>query len=153
MPCFKESKIQIAFTKWLRTIAYATEIPALQCGFSIPNGAYLSKRMIKGKLICTEAGKLKAEGMLPGIPDYFIPLASADSFGLFLEFKTDSGKKSREQSKIHKQLRDSGYDVLVVRSLDQAIEAVLSRLSPEVLSVIPLTPSELQLIDIEPDED
>ena len=51
--------------------------------FAIPNG---------GQRNAATGARLKAEGVVPGVPDLFIP-----AWGLFIEMKTLTGKVSLEQ--------------------------------------------------------
>ena len=84
--------------------------------FSIPNGGF---RMAK------EASRLKAEGVLPGVPDLFIPEARGRSHGLFIEMKrlglTKSSLSSAQKS-VHDQLRARGYAVAVCYGFEDAFE-------------------------------
>lgn len=73
--------------------------------FSIPNGVNLSD----SKQRFAEIEKLKAEGLVKGIPDLFIP-----QYKLFIEMKRrDGGVVSESQKKVHKTLRGLGYKVEV----------------------------------------
>jgi hypothetical protein len=68
--------------------------------FSIPNG---------GKRAISVAIKLKEEGLVPGIPDLFIP-----AWKIFIEMKrSDGGKLSAVQSKMIKYLESIGYTVII----------------------------------------
>jgi hypothetical protein len=87
--------------------------------FAIPNGGLRNK---------TVAKKLKAEGVVAGIPDLFLawpqfhcrpPIA-----GLFIEIKTPKGKLSEAQNERHKNLRRGGYQVEVCRSAEETIELI-----------------------------
>ena len=66
---------------------------------------------------------MKAEGMLAGVPDVFVPTPWADKHGLYLEFKSKKGKLTKEQAKYQAMCHRVGYGYVVVRSVDQAIEA------------------------------
>lgn len=103
-----EHQIQASFTSWLRLTG--------TLGFAVPNGGF---RHI------TVARKMRAEGVLAGVPDYFIPgLGRSGELGLFLEFKTNKGAVSDVQKLVFGELKSRGYAVVVVRSLEEAIEAV-----------------------------
>jgi len=97
-----EDQIQAACYQWLHN-----NYPSLRgLFFSVPNG---SSRDIR------EAVKLKATGLVPGIPDCVLVWPVVVGF----EFKTDIGKVSDVQGKIHSKWRLAGLTVHVVRSVDQ----------------------------------
>ena len=58
--------------------------PELQLLFHIPNGGERSK---------VEAARFKAEGVKPGVPDLFLPVARGPWHGLFIELKRQKGGK------------------------------------------------------------
>lgn len=78
--------------------------------FAIPNGGGRSK---------AEAGRLKAEGVLAGVPDLFIAEAAGQWHGLFIEMKDGkNGRLSPSQKAIIPHLRDNGYLCQVCRDFD-----------------------------------
>lgn len=82
--------------------------------FSIPNGAMLAG---DEKTRAILMGKLKAEGLKPGVPDLFIP-----EWRVFIEMKrVRGGRISPEQREIHADLRASGYTVIVATGSMDAI--------------------------------
>jgi hypothetical protein len=97
-----EHRTQVAFSKWLNLHRIFH--------FAIPNGG--ARNAITG-------ARLKAEGVLAGVPDLFIPL-----YKLFIEMKATKGRLSPVQEACHIQLRAAGYNVSVCRSLDEGIAAV-----------------------------
>jgi len=65
-------------------------------------------------------GRLKAEGVLAGVPDLFVP-----AWRLWIEMKrTKGGVVSGEQKKIISALRDAGYEVLICRGFADAQEQI-----------------------------
>ena len=82
---------------------------------AIPNGGTRKAR---------EAIKLKAEGVLAGMPDLFIAEIVGNFHGLFIEMKSEGGVLSQEQKKIHAQLLLRGYAVQVCRSFEEGKIAV-----------------------------
>lgn len=79
--------------------------------FAIPNGGARSKR---------EGGRLKLEGVSPGVPDLFIP-----ELKLWIEFKkTKGGSVSAEQKDWMKYLESVGYSTFVARGCDAAKEYI-----------------------------
>lgn len=80
--------------------------------FAIPNG---------GQRSITEAVRLKAEGVLAGVPDLFLARAGADSHGLFIEMKrVKGGKISAKQQGVMETLKHEGYAVLIAYGCDEA---------------------------------
>jgi len=108
-----EHDLQVACVKWFR-LAYAHKII-----FAIPNG---------GKRNIGTAMKLRAEGVLAGTPDLFIPEANNGYHGLFIEMKAGKGTLSDNQKVIIPMLIEKGYQVEVVRSAEEFIEVVNSYL-------------------------
>lgn len=75
--------------------------------FAIPNG---------GKRSPSQAAKLKVEGVVPGIPDLFIP-----EWMLWVEMKkVKGGKVSQEQHNVINYLVDVGYRVIIGLGADDA---------------------------------
>ena len=83
--------------------------------FSVPNG---------GTRNVIEAQKLKATGLTPGIPDIICLLNGPIGF----EFKTDTGKLSPAQVRIHEIWSRAGIPVHVVRSSDEAMKILKSHI-------------------------
>jgi hypothetical protein len=80
--------------------------------FAIPNG---------GQRSITEAVRLKAEGVLAGVPDLFIARASGAMHGLFIEMKrAKGGKVSPKQQAVMLTLSQEGYAVMVAHGCDEA---------------------------------
>ena len=80
--------------------------------FAIPNG---------GKRGKAEAGRLKSEGVSPGVPDLFIP-----EWLLWLEFKRQKGGRLDEaQKNWHEYLSSVGHHVKVCKGAEDARQQVL----------------------------
>jgi VRR-NUC domain len=113
--------------------------------FSIPNGAYTGAK---------EASKLKATGLLAGIPDLqliYAPinkhteqaisnsntLNSEESNGVavFIELKTATGKLSPQQVLIHSKLAQYNIPVYTIRSLEEFKE-LLERLQVPIKLIL-----------------
>ena len=79
--------------------------------FAIPNG---------GQRNVIVAAKLKAEGVLAGVPDLCIPIAKKGCNGLYVELKNGkAGKVSDNQKTIMSKLQNEGYKCEVCRSFDE----------------------------------
>ena len=75
--------------------------------FAIPNGGSRSK---------ASAGRLKAEGVVPGIPDLFVPAK-----GLWIEMKrVKGGALSPEQKAMIQYLEEVGYRAIVCKGAEDA---------------------------------
>jgi hypothetical protein len=84
--------------------------------FAIPNGVNLSD----SKQRFAEIEKLKAEGLVSGIPDLFIP-----QYKLFIEMKRRSGGVvSDKQKNVHDILKSYGYNVEVCHGALKAWQVV-----------------------------
>ena len=89
-----EHEEQREYVRWFRQTYPDVRIMA------IPNGGARSQ---------ATAGRLKAEGVSPGVPDLFIP-----AWGLWIEMKrAKGGKVSPEQKEWHQYLANCGYRVIV----------------------------------------
>jgi hypothetical protein len=83
--------------------------------FHVPNGGH---RHIK------VAAKLKAQGVLAGVPDWLICEPRKGYHGLAIELKVKGGRLSLEQSARLYQFRMRGWKCLVIYSLDEFMNAV-----------------------------
>ena len=101
-----EHSEQAGFVTWFRDKFPATLI------FAIPNGE---------KRAMNTAKRLKAEGVVPGVPDLFVP-----SWRLWIEMKrTQGGRLSDEQKRVIGYLERQGYSVIVARGAEDASRQVL----------------------------
>ena len=87
------------------------EHPELALFHAIPNGGDRHK---------ATAGKMRAEGVRPGVPDYALPVPRGQYHGLYIELKKLDGYASREQKDWIQRLRDQGYRAEVARGCGQA---------------------------------
>jgi hypothetical protein len=92
--------------------------------FAIPNGENRSR---------ATGGRLKAEGVLAGVPDLCIPALS-----LFIEMKTDVGEVSPMQKEVHERLRKDGQTVEVCRSVEDVMRVVMIEMAPAVPTKQPI---------------
>ena len=108
----EESRIQKACVSWFR-MQYRYKRRVL---FAIPNGAKLSgnqtQRAITGK-------RMKEEGLVPGVADLFLSIASGEYHGLYLEAKTATGRQSDSQKEFEQDVISEGYGYALFRSLPE----------------------------------
>ena len=84
--------------------------------FAIPNGGYRRLR---------EAVRLKAEGVLAGIPDLFIAEPQGVYHGLFIEMKRSKGANtSAVQQKRLDELMARGYACIISKGAHYAMDAI-----------------------------
>ena len=69
-------------------------------------------------------GKAKAQGMLSGVPDLFLPVKNNYFVGLYIEMKSAKGRVSVEQSRFLKCAAENGYSVVVCYSAVDAINTI-----------------------------
>ena len=116
----EEHNLQCACVKW-----FAYQHPELQgLLFAVPNGGARSK---------ATAGKLKAEGVVPGVADLIllVPRVHFDEhnaiscyYALCIEMKTEKGRQSPEQKAWQKKVEAYGYKYVVCRSLEEFINTI-----------------------------
>lgn len=112
-----EHDLQVACVKWFR---------AKYNNIKIWTNANGGKRDIK------TASKMKAEGLLPGVPDLTIATARKGFHGFYIEMK--NGKKNNpteDQKEMIKYLRSQGYKAEVVRSFDEFVNVVTEYLKED----------------------
>jgi len=95
--------------------------PELEYLHHIPNGGARSK---------ATAGRLKAEGVKPGVPDICLPVPHGGYHGLYIELKKrKGGRVSDKQSKWITALRSFGYAAVACHGAQEAIEVIQRYLS------------------------
>lgn len=105
---------QVALIQWARASQHLD--PALWMLHAIPNG---------GARHITVAKKLRAEGVLAGVCDLYLPAARRGYHGLYIEMKAGHNKPTKhQQAFINGALRE-GYCVALCYSSDAAKEAIL----------------------------
>lgn len=83
-----EAQEQETLFNWMRY--KEKQYPELKLCFHIPNGG--SRNQI-------EAKHLKAQGVKPGVPDVFLPVARGPYHGLFIEMKRQKGGRVSDDQK------------------------------------------------------
>ncbi len=111
-----EHSMQVRVVQYVRT--FYPEVLIL----SVPNGAGTTA---KNRLA------LYAEGLLPGVPDLFIPEARQGFHGLWIEMKTQEGVESVAQKRIRNHLEENNYLCYVARSEHTAINIIEAYLKQE----------------------
>ena len=97
---------QVGFVNWFRT-----KFPKVLI-FAIPNG---------GKRSIGAGKKFKAEGVVAGIPDLFIP-----AWDVWVEMKRESGGRlSPDQREMIKYLESEGYKVIVGKGATDASRQIM----------------------------
>ena len=109
----QEHHIQIACINWFRY-----QYPSYLI-YAIPNGGQRNRIV---------AAKLKAEGVLAGVPDIHIPFASNSFHGLYIEMKSGNNKPTKKQMEVMKRLADFGYQCEVCYSFDDFQKTVMNYL-------------------------
>ncbi len=100
-----EHTLQVACVRWFR-LAHPQRIL-----YAVPNG---------GQRNAIVAAKLKAEGVLAGVPDLFLAAACGGAHGLYIEMK--NGKKgvvSEKQRSVIAALEAAGYATAICRTFDE----------------------------------
>jgi hypothetical protein len=110
-----------AFVAWARL--QSSVYPGLDLLHSIPNGFQLP-RELPGYRRARIVQYMKEEGLLPGVPDLFLPVPRGVFHGLYIEFKVGSNKPEGEQLRIIGRLEANGYWAVVVWSCEEAIAIV-----------------------------
>lgn len=104
--------------------------------FAIPNGGQRNK---------ATAGRLKAEGVLPGVADLFLSLSRQGKHGLYIEMKTAKGAQRTSQREFQQRVTDVGYAYVIARSLEDFQAHIEAYLAPAALPSIPGHRAGIQL--------
>ncbi|MFP1683361.1 VRR-NUC domain-containing protein [Alloalcanivorax sp. C16-1] len=84
--------------------------------FAVPNGGDRHRAV---------AGKLKAEGVRPGVPDLWLPVPRRGFSGLVIEMKRrKGGKPSPEQLDWLAWLAEQGFMTVICAGAEAAIESI-----------------------------
>lgn len=108
-----EHQHQAALFRWAGF--QCRRLPELNLLFAIPNGGYRNP---------ATAGRLKAEGVKPGVPDVCLPVARGEFHGLFIEMKAGRNRPTTSQVAWHFHLSQQGYRVAVCYGVEAAIEVI-----------------------------
>ena len=110
----EETSNQIQFVKW-----FYLQYPKLKI-IHIPNEG---KRTPRGGAV------LKKMGLLPGVPDLFIPAIRKGKGGMFIEMKSSKGIATKSQIEFLKWANDNDYCAIVCNRAEAAITATKAYLN------------------------
>ena len=113
----REHREQVALVEWAALIT--PRCPALALLFAVPNGSERHPVV---------AAKLKAEGVRPGVPDLWLPVARGGFHGLVIELKAPGGRTSPDQDWWLHELSAAGWHVMVCHGWQQAARVVATYL-------------------------
>ena len=112
-----EHEEQREFVRWFRQTYKGVRI------FAIPNG---------GARSIATAGRLKAEGVSPGVPDLFIP-----DWRLWVEMKrTKGGSLSAEQKDWIAYLEGCGHYCMVAKGAEQAKKKISGFVPRKIVEIV-----------------
>ncbi len=104
---------QVSF---FQTIALnLTAYPQFRWIHAIPNGGHRSK---------ATAGKLKAEGVTPGVSDIFVPIPARGKHGLYIEMKAGKNTLTPAQKEFGEYVQSRGYSFYTAWSALEALTAL-----------------------------
>ena len=107
-----EEQEQAAVMEW--TILMERQLPELRLLFHIANGAERHPAV---------AAKLKKQGVKPGVPDLFLPVARGGFHGLWIEMKRKKGGRvSDEQKAWISDLEGQMYRCFVAHGAEEACD-------------------------------
>ena len=110
----REAAEQEALFAWAELMR--GRLPGIERMYHCPNG---------GSRNPVEAANLKRQGVKPGVPDIFLPVARGRYHGLYIEMKTDKGRLSDDQRDWLSALREQGYAAYVCRGWERAAKLIL----------------------------
>lgn len=113
-----EHDLQKVIVEWAKRMTGA--YPCLALFHAVPNGGHRHVAV---------AVKMRAEGVKRGVPDLVLPVPKMYDdrlvVGLYLELKRGNNKPTDAQLKFHRAARDAGWRVEVVRTVEEAVAAIL----------------------------
>lgn len=110
-----EAHIGRAFYKWWGMAYKGLGVPHPGLMFHVPNEG--GAKPIRGAI-------LKGQGVVPGIPDYFLAVPRNGYHGLFIELKRKTGKPSELQKEMIEQFSRQNYATCICFSFDEAVKLV-----------------------------
>ena len=110
-----ESAHQQQVIEWARMASRSAKYPMLNMLHCSLNGVKLSK---------SQAGIAKAQGMLSGVPDLFLPVPVGKYHGLYIEMKHGKNTLTDNQERFLQNAANVGYAVAVCYSAQEAIKRI-----------------------------
>ena len=110
-----ESAHQSQVIEWSRWAYKTGKYPMLNMLHCSLNGV---------KLSATQARIAKAQGMLSGVPDLFLPVPRGCFHGLYIEMKSEKGRLTENQQWFLSNAESLGYKTAVCYSAKEAIDAI-----------------------------
>lgn len=126
-----EHDIQATFVRMCRS-AEQVACPLLRLGFAVPNGGY--------QLSVQAAGKLRAAGLRPGVPDWLLPVPCGGFSGLAIEFKRPGGVLSDAQAQYIDAMVAAGWLAVVVTDAGAAFRVAIGYLESGVVLPVGRSP-------------
>ncbi len=80
--------------------------------------------LFTGKKLSKTQGIAKAQGMLSGVPDLFLPVPRGKYHGLYIEMKHGSNTLTENQKKFLQNAANVGFAVSVCYSAQEAIKRI-----------------------------
>lgn len=119
-----ESHEQIHLLQWFRLVYARSHRLDPRLLFHVPNG---------GSRSSAEAGRFRAEGVTPGVPDLFLAIPRRGRNGLWIELKSTSPSAhvSPDQVEMISLLRSQGYGAEVAYGAEDAQAVIESYLFEE----------------------
>lgn len=116
-----EEQEQAAVMEW--AMLMEKQAPELALLYHCPNGADRHPAV---------AAKLKKQGVKPGVPDLFLPVARGTAHGLYIEMKRQKGGRVSEDQKAWMEaLTQQGYVCVVARGAEEACDVIWHYLEGE----------------------
>lgn len=120
----------IALVEKCRRLAY--RYPALATLYHIPNGGKKEHRQTRyGYTLSDEGMLLQRMGVVAGMPDLCLPVASDGYGALYIELKCGKGKLSPVQEEVHDRLRKAGNHVVTCWTVESAWDMICVHLGIE----------------------
>lgn len=128
-PQRSEEAEQARFVKWTHLTTVRALMPELSWLYHTPNGKKRDK---------LTAARLKAMGVVPGVPDLILPVRTSDYTGLAIEMKSSTGSLSPEQRDWQEHYIIQGWRFAVCRSAEDARSVLCAYLGVEFATAPPI---------------
>lgn len=116
---WKQSEHALQVQVVSRSLALAERHPEVCMLHAVPNGDFRGWGV---------GVKLKAEGVIPGVPDICMPVPKGGFHGFYMELKKAGGHVRNDQWEFMEALHAQGYFVRVTNHLPTALEIIANYL-------------------------